>query len=428
MRQRLLAVLVLLLAGSLAFAAGTEEQAATEESTIRIIWWGSQTRHDLTLETTELFEEKNPEVTVEPEFLGWGGYWERLATQAAGGELPDVIQTAIASGFGTNYADRGLLADLDPLIEQGLINVDDVEVSTLAPNVIDGKLYGIPLGVNAPTIAYDPQAFEEAGVDMPELGWTWDDFLSMGSAYNDATGNYFIGFSNPAQEFFTYYLRTQGYSFLGDDGLSLGYPDDQLLVEFWSMMLEMQEQGVLAPPDVASQHTALENRLLSLQRAATTFIYSNQLDAITQAAGRPIELAIMPGPNTEDGMFLKPSMDFAIASNSEAIETAAAFVDFFTNDLDANRILRGERGVPISAAVRQDLAERSTDVQRKVFGYIDLVSANSSPMDQAHPVFQEAMNRLFEIEQEVLYERAEPAEAAARFRREAEQIFERAAE
>ena len=65
---------------------------AEEQITLRVSWWGSQDRHNRTLAAIELFEERYPHVTVEAEFVGWNDYWERIATQAAGRNLPDVFQ------------------------------------------------------------------------------------------------------------------------------------------------------------------------------------------------------------------------------------------------------------------------------------------------------------------------------------------------
>lgn len=50
---------------------------------LRVTWWGSQTRHDLTMAAIEKFEEKYPYITVEAEFTSWDGYWSKLATQVA---------------------------------------------------------------------------------------------------------------------------------------------------------------------------------------------------------------------------------------------------------------------------------------------------------------------------------------------------------
>ncbi len=59
---------------------------------LRMVWWGSQDRHDRTLKVIDQYMEENPHVTISPEFTGWDGYWEKMATQAAGGNLPDIVQ------------------------------------------------------------------------------------------------------------------------------------------------------------------------------------------------------------------------------------------------------------------------------------------------------------------------------------------------
>ena len=89
--KRFLSVLLaaVLLCTMLAPLAASAEQ---EPVTLRVTWWGSQTRHDLTMAAIEKFQEKYPWITVEPEFTSWDGYWSKLATQVAGGLLPDVIQ------------------------------------------------------------------------------------------------------------------------------------------------------------------------------------------------------------------------------------------------------------------------------------------------------------------------------------------------
>ena len=67
-----------LLLGCVGFAS------AEEQTTVRIVWWGSQVRHDATVAALEKFMEKYPNIKVEYEFSDWGGYWSKLATQVAG--------------------------------------------------------------------------------------------------------------------------------------------------------------------------------------------------------------------------------------------------------------------------------------------------------------------------------------------------------
>ncbi len=59
---------------------------------LRIMWWGSKSRHDRTIKVLEMYQEKNPGVKFTYEFAGFTEYYTRLATQAAGDNLPDIIQ------------------------------------------------------------------------------------------------------------------------------------------------------------------------------------------------------------------------------------------------------------------------------------------------------------------------------------------------
>src|SRR5690625_3019519 len=52
-----------------------------EKTVIRFAWWGNDERHNLTQEVIELFEEKNPDISVKTEFTSWDSYWDRLTTQ-----------------------------------------------------------------------------------------------------------------------------------------------------------------------------------------------------------------------------------------------------------------------------------------------------------------------------------------------------------
>ncbi|MCM2675359.1 extracellular solute-binding protein [Alkalicoccobacillus plakortidis] len=60
------------------------ENGSDEQVKLRMSWWGSQERHDMTFKIIEMYEKENPNVKIEPEFTGWDGYFERMAAQAAG--------------------------------------------------------------------------------------------------------------------------------------------------------------------------------------------------------------------------------------------------------------------------------------------------------------------------------------------------------
>lgn len=59
------------------------EGGSADNVKLRIMWWGSQPRHEATLKALEAYTAKNPHVTFEPEYSGMDGYLDKLSTQAA---------------------------------------------------------------------------------------------------------------------------------------------------------------------------------------------------------------------------------------------------------------------------------------------------------------------------------------------------------
>jgi len=72
-------------------AAGPSSSAAPEPVELRIMWWGDQTRADLTNQALRKFEEKYPHIKVVGEFAPSSSYFDKLNTLLASGTAPDVF-------------------------------------------------------------------------------------------------------------------------------------------------------------------------------------------------------------------------------------------------------------------------------------------------------------------------------------------------
>lgn len=60
--------------------------------TLRFSWWGNDDRAARTEQAVRLFEKEHPGVTARTSNGDFGSYLQKLATQAAGGGVPDVVQ------------------------------------------------------------------------------------------------------------------------------------------------------------------------------------------------------------------------------------------------------------------------------------------------------------------------------------------------
>ena len=159
--KRMLSILLAAMLLCVAMAPLATAGAEQEPVTLRVTWWGSQTRHDLTMAAIEKFEEKYPYITVEAEFTSWDGYWSKLATQVAGGLMPDVIQMDYQ--YLNQYAQSGVLADLTPFFESGAIDVSNVAQSVIDSGAVNGTVYALSTGTNALATFYRKDVLDEAG-------------------------------------------------------------------------------------------------------------------------------------------------------------------------------------------------------------------------------------------------------------------------
>src|SRR5699024_978082 len=106
----------------------TNDTSKDGQIELRMAWWGGQERHDRTLEVIELYEEKNPNVKIVPEYSGMDGYFDKLTTQFAAKNAPDIIQYG---GNLNDFVHRGVVLPLDDYIG------NELDISLHSESMID---------------------------------------------------------------------------------------------------------------------------------------------------------------------------------------------------------------------------------------------------------------------------------------------------
>ena len=366
-------------------AADTTAAESTDGDPIelRLAWWGSQNRHDRTIAVIEQFEQMYPNIDVVYEFAGWDDYWTLMTTQAAGGNLADVMQQDYARL--EEWVSRGLLSPMDEYVADGTITLADVSESALSGGMLDGQLYGLNLGTNSMVVVIDADKLAEAGLEAPSPDWTFAEFEQLATDLHETLGIWgFSGGLSNEQLWKNLYL-SQGQWVYSEDGSALGYEDDQPLVDYMTMVKRMQDAGVTMTreQEVAETGASVEANKIVSGDAAMTYIWSNQIVALTTAAGEGRNFILLPMPRPEGGAsanYLKPSMFFSITSQAKHPKEAAMFIDFFTNNIEANEVLMAERGVPVSSVVREALSPNLDVSQKQMFDYIGEIEPTVSKL------------------------------------------------
>ncbi len=410
----ILTICFLLMPAGILLAAGGQESAAAAAGPVqlRILWWGGQSRHDKTLQVVDMFQQANPSIKIEPEYLGWSGYFDRLAVLAAAEDVPDVFQITIERI--PQYDERGLIADL--------YDIKEFDSKLLPANArksgeAGGRLLGAVLGTNAYCLAYNPGMFDAVGAAYPTVKWTWSDLRAAGVKVRDNLDKYGIdGFGSDND--FEFWVRSYGGKMYSDDMKKPGWDKDQVVVNFFKQILDFQGNGISPPAEYAVEvQSNEENSLYAQGEAGMMLLWSNKVVSVYNTLQKDSGVMVLPGPGNEKGMFLRPSMFFSLGKPSEHKAEAAKFVNYFLGDVEANKVLAADRGVPLVADVRAALAAGASSQDKIIYDYIALVADHSSPIDTNFPPQAgEAEDILENITQQVSFREVTPEQGVKMLR------------
>ncbi len=335
------------------------EAASNGDVKLRIMWWGSQERHEATLAVLDMYTKANPHVTFDPEYSGMDGYLDKLSTQAAANNAPDLIQ--LDPGWISDWSARNQLADLS-----SGINLSNVDQKVLSGGQYNGTQYAIPLGSVAYGMIYDKAALEKVGIPAPSNGWSWDDFFAMAKEMKGKLpeGQYFT--KDYAGDYFAYsaYQYAQGKGKVVTDEGVFNVDQDTFLA--WTKQFEeLRKEGIVPPADLNASDKEFDPTmdLLVSGKIVIRLSFSNNLGAWNSLKEGAYALVTMPRA-VEAGGWLKPSMFFGISATSKHAEEAKKFVDWFINSPDAAGVLKTARGMPVNSEIATTLEAQLSDTDK----------------------------------------------------------------
>ncbi len=365
-------------------AASPDNDAASgaEEAEIRFTWWGDTKRNEVYNAIVDRFEEEYPHITVKREFGGWGDYWDRLATQTAGDNAPDVV--SMHQFYVSDYARRDALLDMQTVVDTGELDLSQFPESAIDSGRINDTLYMVPKGVTMPGWAYNTALFDELGVDYPDMNWTYEDFQATSAEIYENSGGEIWGSSDMSggqlQPNFRYFARQSGEDLFTEDG-QLGFSADTLTA-WWTMWDELRQQGVI--PDAATgteyENAPLEQNLFVTGQTALHQIPANQIYLYQQQFETgEIHMVRMPQlPGGDNGEYIEGAY-LSITKASEHPKEAALFIDFFVNSEQSLELFKVEQGSPANKEMGEFVKPLLDPAQARAVTFIQETLDYASP-------------------------------------------------
>ncbi|MDC3418558.1 ABC transporter substrate-binding protein [Aquibacillus salsiterrae] len=328
---------------------GNKDAEEQEQVEIRFTWWGDTGRNEIYNAIVDRFEEENPNITVKREFGGWTDYWDKLTTQTAGGNAPDVV--SMHQFYVSDYARRGALLPLNDFIDSGIIDTSNTPDSVINSGKIDDDVFMIAKGITMSGYVYNTAVLDELGIDYPDLNWTYEDLEKLSKQVVEASGGEIYGTSDYAggqlQPNFRYYLRSLGKDLFTEDG-QLGFESDDLN-SWWAMWDSFRQQGLI--PDAATtteyEGAPLEQNMFVTGKTAFSQIPANQITLYqNQFDEGEIQIVRIPTPvGGDSGEFIEGAY-LSVTESSENPEEAAKFINFFVNTEKSLELFKVEQGAP----------------------------------------------------------------------------------
>lgn len=209
-----------------------------------------------TQEIADEFMKRNPNVEIEIQPLvaatDTTGYLQKVDLMLASGEQIDIIYFS-----GGNQAFQKICSDsiipLNELAEERGIDLETEYTNSLA---FDGNYYTLAREDSPYIVFMNKGMLEEAGLEIPPLDWTWDDYyeyaraLTKGEGADKIYGSYFHTWDTMSQ--MGYFPDTLFYK---EDGSSNF--DNPSFHDFLQLRYDMEQEGVSTPfAEIKSQGLA----------------------------------------------------------------------------------------------------------------------------------------------------------------------------
>jgi multiple sugar transport system substrate-binding protein len=229
------------LLGAAALAVMTAPALAKEELRVVLGFYSAATQGTFEGMAKE-FMAAHPDVDIKIEVVQWDNLQQRLTTDIAGGNPPDIalIGTRWLVDFVHNDIAEPLDSYMTPEFKSRFIE------SFMAPSTINGKVYALPVAASARAMYYNKDLLAKAGIQNAPA--TWDELVADAKKIK-GLGSDTYGFALQGKEIETdaywyYSLWTHGGELIVDGKSGVGSPQ---AISALQLYRDMIDQGLTEP-------------------------------------------------------------------------------------------------------------------------------------------------------------------------------------
>lgn len=339
----------------------TTEPEEKDPYQISVSWWGGEARHAKTLAMIDEYIIDNPHVTVDPQYAPWGDYWTKLATQAAGGNVPDVFLVQLT--YVGEYASKGIMRPLQDLVDAGKIDVSNFTPGALSSSSYNGELVGITFGDTGSIIVYNKSLIESVDYPLPGNQMSFSEYKDyvLGLVPLLPEGYYVSDLGNRHEHTVENYFRQLGYyGITNEAGTELSMTKEEL-AEYLQFHYDLFLAGVNAPLEVLMEDRDKQwgDSLAGNGKIAMWSTNVNQGKIFQASLEDELGMARQIVADNAVRQYAEVAVcsTWAISGDTNLVDESAHFINAMVNDWKLQEIYDMDIGVPGSTVIQQNLID-----------------------------------------------------------------------
>lgn len=318
---------------------------------LRVLNWGNTEEEKIANEAIARFNENNPDVEVKQTCVpvtSWSDFIQKWITMSTSGEAPDVINIGLEAV--QMAVSNDLLMPLDEIVSE---NQDLSKVKEeYAPVLLDGfsvddNLYGLPSGTQTMVMYYNKTMFDEAGLEYPKDGWTWDEFYKDAKKLTKSDGSvYGFGLSS------SYFQLTPWWSTnntaLVDENQKPAL-NSKKMVESVEFLDKLVKEKVTPDPISSDVYTMFSSKQLAMVGAGRWVLNTWQDAGLTNADFDCVQWPV----NEKEGSVFGGAA-WCISKNTENKELSIELLKSLVSEETLKAVAAGGQQVPPTESLATD--------------------------------------------------------------------------
>lgn len=289
------------------------------------------------------FEAENPDIKINIEVVPWDTLLQRLTTDVAGGNAPDM--SIIGTRWLLDFASQGIAEPLDGYLTP---EFKGTFIDTfMSPGLIDGKIMGLPVAASARAMMVNSDIYEKAGATPPK---TWDELYEASKKIAALPDTFAFGLQGKEIEtdaYFYYALWTHGGDILNADGTS-GLSSEAALASA-TLYKKMIDEGLTQPSPTNYNREEVFN-LFKQGKVGTIFTFPMLIPQL-KAEAPDLKYQILPFPEAGAKATYGVTDTLMVFSDSDVKEAAWKFIEFAYQDKYREEFDLGEGFLPVTKNV-----------------------------------------------------------------------------